>query len=61
MDFMTHIAVHSFSTGWDALSNARLTHQIDLFKVDRYLRVIFYDLQRISPNYELDFKHTYNY
>ena len=38
----------------DAVSNTRLiTKIIDLIKLERYLRVISYDLQKTSPNYQI--------
>ena len=54
LDFMIHTynrALEDFLSALDALGNARLAYQIiDPPTLDRYLRVISYDLQRASPN-----------
>ena len=55
-------AFEDFSSALDALSNARLTHQIiDPITLERYFRAIAYYPQIISPNYELVSSHTYIY
>ena len=55
-------AFKDFLLALNVLLNVRLTHQInDPPAWYRYLRVISYDLQKTSPNYELAFQHIYNY
>ena len=50
------IAFKDFHSALDALSNARLTHLIiHPVTLETYLREILYDLQKLSPNYELVF------
>ena len=42
-----------FISALDAVSNARLTHQIiNPPTLDYYLRAVFYDLQKTAPHYE---------
>ena len=48
--------IEEFLSALDALFNARWKHQIiDLVTFERYLKKMFYNLQRSSPNYGLSF------
>ena len=49
-------------SGLDSLSNVYLTYEVtDPVTLEIYLKVIKYDLQKSSPNYELISRHKYSY
>ena len=62
-NFMTHtlIPLKNFSTGCFYIRCKTDTQHIDPIRVVGYLRVIAYDLKKMSPNHELVLSHTYSY
>ena len=46
----------------DSLTYEKPTYQIiDPITLDRYMRAVSYELEKLSLNYEAVFRHTYSY
>ena len=55
-------AFYDFAYAIDALASGRLTHKIiEPQTLDLYLQAMKHDLMKTAPNYELVFKHLYQY